>query len=170
MNVGGGGGTPNVDSSNAAVSAANTSVASAAADISTTAVAAATKDKKKDKDKKEKTDKKEKIKDKDKKKSKQSSVSEDVLELGDAQPIFGVGLGLAVQRSRCHDHVALPLVVRDCIDYLQEHGLASELLYKVDGVKTRVQALKRSYNNRDGGEGDEFDVPIACSLLKLFFK
>lgn len=153
------------------------------------------KDKKKDKDK-DKKEKKEKSKDKEKKdkKSKQSSVSEETLELGgksirsskfspptpallilkifaaDAQPIFGVSLGLSVQRNRCHDSVPLPLVVRDCIDYLQEHGLSNDQIYKVDAVKSRVQHLKAIYNNRESNSLDDFDVTTACSLLKLFFK
>ncbi|XP_037035910.1 ralA-binding protein 1 isoform X2 [Bradysia coprophila] len=127
------------------------------------------KDKKKDKEKKEK---KEKSKEKEKKdkKSKQSSVNEEILELGDAQPIFGVSIGLSVQRNRCHDDVPLPLVVRDCIDYLQEHGLSSDQIYKGDAIKTRVQHLKALYNNRETSSIDDFDVVTACSLLKLFFK
>lgn len=160
------------------------------------------KEKKKDKDKKDK-DKKEKSKEKDKekvkekdkdkkdKKMKQTSLSEEILELGgmssngysmfshsnieysvssDAHPIFGVSLGLAVVRSHCHDNINLPLVVRDCIDYLQEHGLHSEQMYKVDPVKTKLQNLKKLYNNREANGLDEFDVPTACGLLKLFIK
>lgn len=159
-------------------------------------VAADSKEKKKDKDKKEK-DKKEKTKEKDKekkdKKLKQASVSEEILELGgkcttvistgmtvignlmldivsDAHPIFGVSLGLALVRSHCHDNINLPLVVRDCIDYLQEHGLQSEQLYKVDPVKTKLQHLKKLYNNRETNGVDDFDVPTACGLLKLFIR
>ncbi|XP_062553876.1 ralA-binding protein 1 [Armigeres subalbatus] len=127
------------------------------------------KEKKKDKDKKEK-DKKDKSKDKKDKKLKQSSISEEVLELGDAQPIFGVSLGLAVERSRCHDGINLPLVVRDCIDYLQDHGLRSDQIYKVEAVKSKLQQLKKFYNNRDGSYVDEFDIPTACGLLKLFLR
>ncbi|XP_053679268.1 ralA-binding protein 1 [Anopheles nili] len=127
------------------------------------------KDKKKDKEKKEK-EKKDKSKDKKDKKLKQGSVSEEVLELGDAQPIFGVSLGLATERSRCHDGVNLPLVVRDCIDYLQEHGLQSEHIYKVEAVKTKLQQLKRTYNNRECSCVGEMDVPIACGLLKMFLR
>uniref|UniRef100_A0A182P591 Rho-GAP domain-containing protein n=1 Tax=Anopheles epiroticus TaxID=199890 RepID=A0A182P591_9DIPT len=127
------------------------------------------KEKKKDKEKKEK-EKKEKSKEKKDKKLKQGSVSEEVLELGDAQPIFGVSLGLATERSRCHDGVNLPLVVRDCIDYLQEHGLQSEQIYKVEAVKTKLQQLKRTYNNREGSCSGEMDVPIACGLLKMFLR
>lgn len=130
-------------------------------------------DKKKDKDKKEK-EKKEKTKDKEKdkkeKKIKQGSVSEEILDLGDAQPIFGVSLGLSVERSRCHDSINLPLVIRDSIDYLQEYGLASDQIYKTDGVKTRLQTLKKLYNNRESTGIDDFDVQTACGLLKLYLK
>lgn len=122
------------------------------------------KEKKKDKDKSKKDPKK-----KDKK-SKQTSVSEEILELGDAQPIFGVSLGLAIVRSRCHDNVNLPLVIRDCIDYLQEHGLSSEAIYKIEASKTRLQQLKRVYNNRESTGTADWDVPTACGMLKLFFK
>lgn len=141
---------------------------------------------KKDKDKKDK-DKPPKDKDKKDKKSKHSSIvgcaggvasivggvgsiDSEILELGDAQPIFGVSLGLAVERSRCHDLVNLPLVVRDCIDYLQEFGLHSADIYKVDGGKVRLQVLKRAYNNRESLGTADWDVPTACGLLKLFFK
>lgn len=127
------------------------------------------KEKKKDKDKKDK-DKKDKSKEKKDKKLKQGSVSEEFLELGDAQPIFGVSLGLAVERSRCHDSVNLPLVVRDCIDYLQEHGMQSDQIYKVEAVKTKLPQLKKAYNNREGSCINEFDIPTACGLLKLFLR
>lgn len=122
----------------------------------------------KKKDKKDK-DKKEKDKKKDDKKLKLKDGSEDVPDLGEAQPIFGVSLSIAVERSRCHDDVELPLVVRDCIDFLQEN-LAYEHIYRSDGSKSRLQQLKKSYNNRETTGTMEFDVPIACSLLKLFLK
>lgn len=87
-----------------------------------------------------------------------------------AQPVFGVSLGLAVVRSHCHDNVNLPLIIRECIDYLQEHGLHSEQIYKVDVVKTKLLNLKRVYNNRESAPSTEFDVPTACGLLKLFIQ
>ena len=87
-----------------------------------------------------------------------------------AQPIFGVSLGLAVVRGHCHDNVNLPLIVRECIDYLQEHGLQSEQIYKVDVVKTKLQQLKQVYNNRDTVPASELDISTACSLLKLFIQ
>lgn len=42
--------------------------------------------------------------------------------VSEEQPIFGVALSLAVERSRCHDGVEIPLVVRECIDQIQELG------------------------------------------------
>ncbi|XP_065361286.1 ralA-binding protein 1 isoform X2 [Calliphora vicina] len=134
--------------------------------------------KKKDKEKKEK-DKKDKYKDKDKDKDRkdkkdktkqQSSISsEEVLELG--SPVFGVSVSLATDRSRCHDGIELPLVVRDCIDYLQENGVKSEQIYRVEPMKTRLFHFKRLYNNRERQpDTDVLDIPTACGLLKLFLK
>ncbi|VDK52287.1 unnamed protein product [Gongylonema pulchrum] len=37
--------------------------------------------------------------------------------------IFGVPLSLAVLRMGCHDGVALPVVVRQCIDCINEEGI-----------------------------------------------
>lgn len=60
--------------------------------------------------------------------------------------------------------------MRDCIDYLQEYGLQNEQIYKVDALKTKLQQLKKSYNNREMNNTDEFDIPTACSLLKVFIR
>uniref|UniRef100_A0A1I8PVV6 Rho-GAP domain-containing protein n=1 Tax=Stomoxys calcitrans TaxID=35570 RepID=A0A1I8PVV6_STOCA len=132
--------------------------------------------KKKDKEKKDKKEKsKDKEKDKDRKEKKdktkqQSSIScDEVLEL--CSPVFGVSVCLATERSRCHDGLDLPLVVRDCIDYLQEYALKNEQIYRVEPVKTRLLHFKRLYNNRERQpETDELDVATACGLLKLFLK
>ncbi|KAH8419149.1 hypothetical protein KR222_006732 [Zaprionus bogoriensis] len=132
--------------------------------------------KKKDKERKEK-DKKDKSDKKDKKdkKSKQNQLDDtcgvdEVLALG--YPIFGVSISLATERSRCHDGVDLPLVVRDCIDYLQqEQSLRCEQIYKVEPIKTRLLHYKRLYNNREyDASVDELNIPTACSLLKLFLR
>jgi RalA-binding protein 1 len=83
--------------------------------------------------------------------------------------VFGVSLGLSLERSRCHDQINLPLVVRDCIDYLQEN-LTNEQIYKVDGLKPKLQNLKKLYNNRESMGIADFDVATACGLLKMFLK
>lgn len=84
--------------------------------------------------------------------------------------MFGVSLHLAVERSRCHDGVELPLVARDCIDFVEEHGMNIEGLYKVLGVKSKVQYLKKLYNNREPVNISEFEPTIATSLLILFLR
>lgn len=86
------------------------------------------------------------------------------------QPIFGVSLHLAVERSCCHDGVKLPLVVRDCVDYVEEHGMNVEGLYKVPGVKSKIQHLKKLYNNREPVNISEFEPTVATSLLILFLR
>ncbi|XP_043790407.1 ralA-binding protein 1 isoform X1 [Apis laboriosa] len=135
------------------------------------------KDKKK-KDKDEKDIEKEKRKEKDKDKTKQKfkdrkkgkHSAEDGLDIGEGQPVFGVSLHLAVERSRCHDGIDLPLVVRDCIDFIEEHGMNIEGLYKVPGVKSKVQHLKKLYNHREFVNLFEFEPTVATSLLILFLR
>lgn len=120
----------------------------------------------KDKKSKEKIKTKD-IKEKKKEKDKSKAVAAvDAIEPSEVFPIFGMSLGLAVERSKCHDGVKLPLVVRNCIDYLQEN-LSSDHIYKTEGVKTRIQQLKKCYNNRDAIT-EEMDVATASSLLKTF--
>lgn len=123
-------------------------------------------EKKKDKKVKDK-------KSKDEKKLKTKENSEEIQELNESQPIsnfpiFGVDLAVSIERSRCHDEVELPLVVRDCIDHLQDH-LSNEHIHKLDSGKSRLQMLKRNYNNRESNIHD-LDVQSASGLLKLFLK
>lgn len=129
------------------------------------------KEKKKDKEKKDKEHKKEhKCKEHKDKKEKDEKKNTVEYQIGDIQPVFGVSVNLATDFSRCHDGIDIPLVVRDSIDYLQDHGLKSEQIYKVEPVKGRLQAFKRAYNNHESKLQEEFDIPTACGLLKLFLK
>ncbi|EDW83313.1 uncharacterized protein Dwil_GK22385 [Drosophila willistoni] len=129
----------------------------------------------KEKDKKEKSEKKEKIKKLSKsQQSQQQQQEEDEncdQDLALGYPVFGVSISLATERSRCHDGVDLPLVVRDCIDYLQENSLKCEQIYKVEPIRSQLMHYKRLYNNREYDKDvDEMTLPTACSLLKLFYK
>uniref|UniRef100_A0A0V0G7A6 Putative ral-gtpase effector rlip76 n=1 Tax=Triatoma dimidiata TaxID=72491 RepID=A0A0V0G7A6_TRIDM len=127
------------------------------------------KDKKKsdDKEKEKKKEVKSKLKLKEKKKPKHN---EDLLDISEDLPIFGVPLSVAVERSKCHDGVDIPLVIRNCIDYVQETGLLAENVYKVSGIKSRVQQVRRMYNNHEPVCMGDFDLPIATSLLKQFLR
>jgi len=121
----------------------------------------------KDKEKEKETKGKEiknKLKIKDKKKVKPQEIPEDDL------PVFGVPLEMAVKRSHCHDGVDLPVIVRNCIDYIEEFGLQHEGIYRSSGVKTRVTELRRAYNNRENVVLKDVEPPIVASLLKQFLR
>ncbi|XP_018333474.1 ralA-binding protein 1 isoform X2 [Agrilus planipennis] len=119
-------------------------------------------DKKKEKDKR--IDKKsEKEKGKNDKKERPGDIAEEL-------PIFGVPLELAVERSRCHDGVDLPLPYRACIDYLQMYGLGFEYIYKISSPKSKVLHLKKMYNHREFVDLAEHDVPTITGLLKMFLR
>ena len=60
----------------------------------------------------------------------------------DPQVVFGVSLAVAVERSKCHDGIELPVIFRECIDHIEEHGLSCEGIYRISGVKSKVQSLK----------------------------
>ncbi|KAK9509495.1 hypothetical protein O3M35_006802 [Rhynocoris fuscipes] len=127
------------------------------------------KDKKKsdEKDKEKKKETKCKLKLKEKKKAKHG---EELGDISEDLPIFGVPLSVAVERSKCHDGVDIPLVIRNCIDYVQETGLLAENVYKVSGIKSRVQQVRRMYNNHEPVCIGDFDLPIVTSLLKQFLR
>nr|CAD7427246.1 unnamed protein product [Timema monikensis] len=107
------------------------------------------------------------LKMKERKKCKHGEESADVSE---ELPIFGVPLQLAVDRSRCHDGVDIPLVVRDCIDYVQDHGLTMENIYKLSGIKSKVQLLRRLYNQRENVKLADYEPPVVTSLFKQFLR
>lgn len=125
------------------------------------------KDKDTDRDKEKRKELKSKLKLKDKKKVK---VSEDVTESVEEMPVFGVPLSVAVDRSHCHDGIEIPVVVRNCIDHVQDYGLATENIYKISGIKSKVQQLRRSYNKREMVNLCDYDVPTVTSLLKSFLR
>ncbi|XP_047510871.1 ralA-binding protein 1 isoform X2 [Pieris napi] len=138
-----------------------------------------TKEKVKDKDKekvKEKDKEKVKEKEKDKKDKRLTKVPstvtsgvpfEEIFTLGVALPIFGVPLHQSVERSRCHDDTGLPLVVRDSIDFLQAN-IKSNQLYRVEPDKIKLQQLRKLYTDRGPTFPYHWDVPVACSMLKMF--
>ncbi|KAJ8923836.1 hypothetical protein NQ315_010418 [Exocentrus adspersus] len=121
-------------------------------------------DKKKDRDKKiDKKYEKEKGK-----KGKQSA--EETVDIADVLPIFGVNLELAVERSRSHDGIDLPLPIRDCIDYVEAAGISFEGVYKTSGTKAKVSQIRKMYNHRQNVQLSDYDVPTATSLLKMFLR
>ncbi|CAG9828799.1 unnamed protein product [Diabrotica balteata] len=120
-------------------------------------------------DKKDKDKKADKKCEKDKGKKTKSSVEETIV-IADALPIFGVSLDIAIERSRCHDGVDLPLPIRDCIDFVESIGVLFEGVYKISGTKAKVTQIKKMYNQRENVRLSDYDVPTATSLLKMFLR
>jgi hypothetical protein len=96
-----------------------------------------------------------------------------LLLLGEELCIFGVALGLAVERQRCHDGIALPIVVRFCVDHIEEHGLMLEGIYRSSGVKSKVNKLRAAFNSRtcSGVNLNDYEPAVVASVLKeVLFK
>ncbi|KAK6635737.1 hypothetical protein RUM44_000991 [Polyplax serrata] len=128
------------------------------------------KSKEKETDKKERDrDKREKEKYKNKEKKKVKS-GEEIVESVDNYNIFGVSLATAVERNGCLDGVPIPVIVRNCIDCIHNFGLHMDGLYKVMGMKSKVQTLRKMYNAREPVTLGEGDVPVATCLLKMFLR
>jgi RalA-binding protein 1 len=109
--------------------------------------------------------------------------------IAEEPPIFAVPLETAVQRSRCHDGVLLPLVVRNCMDFVEDcgeyfscyivcyypkhmspAGLTVEGIYKSTGNKNKVQQLRKMYNNREHINFIDCDPVTVAGLFKTFLR
>ncbi|XP_054708372.1 ralA-binding protein 1-like isoform X2 [Uloborus diversus] len=114
--------------------------------------------------KKKKESKLLKIKEKKKKSNEQGNAGDE------EKPIFGIPLSLACERSKSHDGIEIPVVVRECIDYIEEHGLACEGIYRISGLKSKLRQLKSQYNSKEKVYLYEHEPHIVASLLKQFLR
>lgn len=113
--------------------------------------------------------------DRDSKKKKESKVKlgkkKKKHELEKAEnPIFGVPLLTALERNPSHDGVELPALVRECIDYIEEHGMTCEGIYRMSGVKSKVQQLRARCNRHESLCLSEHEPHVVASLLKQFLR
>lgn len=125
------------------------------------------KEKEKEVKKEEKEGKKHKIKGKKKSKHEPPAPAEPEEA---TKPIFGVPLSVAVERSPSHDGIDLPRLFRECVDYIEEHGLSCEGIYRISGVKSKIQMLKDCYNRGAPVYLEEHEPNIIASLLKQFLR
>ncbi|XP_041374372.1 ralA-binding protein 1-A-like isoform X2 [Gigantopelta aegis] len=123
----------------------------------------------KDKKKEEKDGKKQKVKGRKKGKHR-FSLTERPEQETVASPIFGIPLAQAVERNRCHDGIELPAIFRECVDYIEEYGLSCEGIYRISGVKSKVQHLKDCYNKGVVAPLEEHEPNVVASLLKQFLR
>lgn len=86
------------------------------------------------------------------------------------KPIFGVPLADAVERTMMYDGVRLPAVFRECLDYMEKHGMKCEGIYRVSGIKSKVDELKAAYDREESPNLEEYEPNTVASLLKQYLR
>ncbi|XP_063052018.1 ralA-binding protein 1 [Engraulis encrasicolus] len=137
------------------------------------------KDEKKDKDKKAKdltaADVVKQWKEKKKKKNKGTTPSAEpepgaTETVAMLRPIFGAPLEEAVRRTALYDGIPLPAVFRECVDYVESYGMKCEGIYRVSGMKSKVDELKAAYDREECPCLEEYDPHTVASLLKQYLR
>ncbi|KAI4880617.1 hypothetical protein NFI96_021160 [Prochilodus magdalenae] len=111
---------------------------------------------------------------KEKKKKKKPSTTEQepvaVETPATIRPIFGAPLSEAVRRTALYDGIQLPAVFRECVDYIESYGMKCEGIYRVSGMKSKVDELKAAYDREECPCLEEYDPHTVASLLKQYLR
>ncbi|XP_077472062.1 ralA-binding protein 1 [Stigmatopora argus] len=86
------------------------------------------------------------------------------------RPIFGAPLGEAVKRTALYDGIQLPAIFRECVDYIENYGMKCEGIYRVSGMKSKVDELKMAYDREECPCLEEYDPHTVASLLKQYLR
>uniref|UniRef100_A0A1A8L185 RalA binding protein 1 n=1 Tax=Nothobranchius pienaari TaxID=704102 RepID=A0A1A8L185_9TELE len=106
-----------------------------------------------------------------KKKKKPVTESEPVpVETPTIRPIFGAPLGEALKRTALYDGIQLPSIFRECVDYIENYGMKCEGIYRVSGMKSKVDELKAAYDREECPCLEEYDPHTVASLLKQYLR
>ncbi|KAM9720353.1 ralA-binding protein 1 [Menidia menidia] len=106
-----------------------------------------------------------------KKKKKPATEAEPVpVEAPTFMPIFGAPLAEAVKRTALYDGIQLPAVFRECVDYIENYGMKCEGIYRVSGMKSKVDELKAAYDREECPCLEEYDPHTVASLLKQYLR
>ncbi|XP_016147568.1 ralA-binding protein 1-like [Sinocyclocheilus grahami] len=110
---------------------------------------------------------------KEKKKKKKPSAEPEPIVTETAttfRPIFGAPLAEAVRRTALYDGIQLPAVFRECVDYIESYGMKCEGIYRVSGMKSKVDELKAAYDREECPCLEEYDPHTVASLLKQYLR
>ncbi|XP_017552704.1 ralA-binding protein 1 isoform X1 [Pygocentrus nattereri] len=111
---------------------------------------------------------------KEKKKKKKPSTTEQepvaVETPATIRPIFGAPLAEAVRRTALYDGIQLPAIFRECVDYIESYGMKCEGIYRVSGMKSKVDELKAAYDREECPCLEEYDPHTVASLLKQYLR
>ncbi|KAJ7398378.1 RalA-binding protein 1 [Pitangus sulphuratus] len=86
------------------------------------------------------------------------------------RPVFGIPLSHAVDRTMMYDGIRLPAVFRECIDYVEKYGMKCEGIYRVSGIKSKVDELKAAYDREESPNLEEYEPYTVASLLKQYLR
>ncbi|XP_040026454.2 ralA-binding protein 1 [Gasterosteus aculeatus] len=109
-------------------------------------------------------------KEKKKKKKPTTEVEPVPVEIPTFRPIFGAPLTEAVKRTALYDGIQLPAVFRECVDYIESYGMKCEGIYRVSGMKSKVDELKAAYDREECPCLEEYDPHTVASLLKQYLR
>ncbi|XP_069047722.1 ralA-binding protein 1 [Lepisosteus oculatus] len=91
-------------------------------------------------------------------------------EAPSARPVFGAPLAEAAERTVLYDGIQLPAVFRECVDYIESYGMKCEGIYRVSGMKSKVDELKAAYDREECPSLEEYDAHTVASLLKQYLR
>ncbi|XP_069469491.1 ralA-binding protein 1 [Ambystoma mexicanum] len=109
---------------------------------------------------------------KEKKKKKKPTPEPELppVEVPSVRPVFGIPLIEAAERTMMYDGIRLPSVFRECIDYVEKHGMKCEGIYRVSGIKSKVDELKAVYDREESPNLDDYEPNTVASLLKQYLR
>eukprot|EP00731_Ephydatia_muelleri_P029195 Em0020g839a len=82
-----------------------------------------------------------------------------------------VPLETAIERSRLgSDGIELPTVFRQCIDFIEDNALEQEGIYRLAGVKSKIEAARVLFDKGESVDFTDYDPNVVASLLKLYFR
>ncbi|KAH1177219.1 ralA-binding protein 1 [Mauremys mutica] len=109
---------------------------------------------------------------KEKKKKKKPTPEPEVpqIDVPSFRPVFGIPLADAADRTMMYDGIRLPAVFRECIDYIEKYGMKCEGIYRVSGIKSKVDELKAAYDREESPNLEEYEPNTIASLLKQYLR
>uniref|UniRef100_A0A2I3H9N2 RalA-binding protein 1 n=1 Tax=Nomascus leucogenys TaxID=61853 RepID=A0A2I3H9N2_NOMLE len=69
-----------------------------------------------------------------------------------------------------YDGIRLPAVFRECIDYVEKYGMKCEGIYRVSGIKSKVDELKAAYDREESTNLEDYEPNTVASLLKQYLR
>lgn len=98
-----------------------------------------------------------------------------IFQSGEGAGQFGVALEVLMFHQRLKfPTLRIPLVIKQCIEYLLNSGLELEGIFRISANQTELNQFRELFNKSDGSDevlrGKTDDPHVATGLLKLFLR